>query len=62
MERFLRYAVEKGRKIRVVYTLDGKNHEVVPGSAMLTRPGSTHSIRQTGAEDLVLLINYRKQQ
>ena len=44
-----------------IYTLDGKNYEVVPGSAMLTRPGSTHSIRQTGNEDLVLLINYRKQ-
>mgnify|MGYP003466641938 FL=1 len=44
-----------------IYTLDGKNYEVVPGSAMLTRPGSTHSIRQTGDEDLVLLINYRKQ-
>ena len=45
-----------------IYTLDGRNHQVGPGSAMLTRPGSTHSIRQTGAEDLVLLINYRKQQ
>lgn len=44
-----------------IYTMDGKDHEVGPGNAMLTRPGSTHSIRQTGEEDLVLLINYRKQ-
>ncbi len=43
-----------------VYTLDGKEHAVGPGNAMLTRPGSTHSIRQTGEDDLVLLINYRK--
>ena len=45
-----------------IHTLDGKNHEVGPGSAMLTRRGSTHSIRQTGEEDLFLLINYRKQE
>lgn len=43
-----------------VYTLDGKEHTVGPGNAMLTRPGSTHTIRQTGDEDLVLLITYRK--
>jgi mannose-6-phosphate isomerase-like protein (cupin superfamily) len=43
-----------------VYTLDGKEHSVGPGDAMLTRPGSTHTIRQTGSDDLVLLITYRK--
>lgn len=43
-----------------VYTLDGKEHAVGPGNAMLTRPGSTHTIRQTGDEDLVLLIAYLK--
>jgi mannose-6-phosphate isomerase-like protein (cupin superfamily) len=43
-----------------VYTLDGKEHSVGPGDAMLTRPGSTHTIRQTGGDDLVLLITYRK--
>ncbi|RYG13271.1 MAG: cupin domain-containing protein [Burkholderiales bacterium] len=42
-----------------VYTLDGKDHAVGPGNAMLTRPGSTHAIRQTGDADLVLLITYR---
>lgn len=41
-----------------LYTLDGHLHEVGPGHAMLTRPGSTHAIRQTGDEDLVLLIAY----
>jgi lysophospholipase L1-like esterase/quercetin dioxygenase-like cupin family protein len=43
-----------------VYTLDGKEHVVAAGNAMLTRPGSTHAIRQTGDDDLVLLITYRK--
>jgi len=43
-----------------IYTLDGKTHEVHAGSAMLTRPGSTHSIRQDGDEDLQLLIMYRR--
>ena len=39
-------------------TLDGKTVHVIPGTAILTRPGSTHSLRQTGSEDLVILINY----
>lgn len=38
------------------YVLDGKAHDVGPGGAMLTRPGSTHSLQQTGDEDLVILI------
>ena len=46
---------------RGVYTLDGRDYDAGPGNAMLTRPGSTHAIRQTGEEDLVLLITYRKQ-
>lgn len=41
-----------------LYTLDGHLHEVGPGHALLTRSGSTHAIRQTGEEDLVLLIVY----
>lgn len=40
------------------YVLDGKVHEVGPGNAMLTRPGSTHAIEQVGEEDLVLMIAY----
>ncbi|MEO6102256.1 MAG: cupin domain-containing protein [Pseudoxanthomonas sp.] len=43
---------------RGIYTLDGKAQEVHPGNAMLTRSGSTHSIRQSGDEDLQLLIMY----
>jgi len=42
------------------YLLDGKLHEVAAGDAMLTRPGSTHAIEQSGDEDLVLLIVYAK--
>jgi mannose-6-phosphate isomerase-like protein (cupin superfamily) len=39
-------------------TLDGKTVNVTPGTAVLTRTGSSHSLRQTGKEDLVILINY----
>ena len=45
---------------RGVMTLDGKEVEVGPGTAVLTRTGSSHGIKQTGAEDLVLLINYQQ--
>ena len=40
------------------YVLDGKVYDVGVGDAMLTRPGSTHSLQQTGDEDLVILITY----
>ena len=39
-------------------TLDGKTVDVTPGTAVLTRTGSTHSLKQVGSEDLVILINY----
>ena len=39
-------------------TLDGKTVDVKPGTAVLTRTGSSHSLRQTGSDDLVILINY----
>lgn len=39
-------------------TIDGQSFEVTPGTAVLTRPGSSHGLKQTGAEDLVILINY----
>jgi mannose-6-phosphate isomerase-like protein (cupin superfamily) len=45
---------------RGVMTLDGKSVEVTPGTAILTRPGSSHGLKQTGAEDLVILINYEQ--
>lgn len=43
-----------------IYTLDGVDHPVGPGAAMLTREGSSHAIRQVGAVPLRLLIVYRK--
>ena len=49
------YYVLSGRGIM---KLDGKEVEVGPGTAVLTRPGSSHSIKQVGTEDLVILINY----
>jgi mannose-6-phosphate isomerase-like protein (cupin superfamily) len=39
-------------------TIDGKSFGVGPGDAILTRPGSSHGLKQTGAEDLVIMINY----
>ena len=43
---------------RGTMTLDGKTYDVTPGTAILTRTGSSHSLKQTGSEDLVVLINY----
>ena len=43
---------------RGVMTLDDKAHDVVPGTAILTRPGSSHGLKQVGDEDLVVLIAY----
>jgi mannose-6-phosphate isomerase-like protein (cupin superfamily) len=42
-------------------TLDGKTVDVTPGTAVLTRTGSTHSLKQVGSDDLVILINYEAQ-
>jgi len=44
---------------RGMMTLDGKSFEVGPGTAILTRPGSSHGLKQVGNEDLVILINYQ---
>lgn len=41
-----------------VMTLDGKPVDVTPGTAVLTRTGSSHSLKQVGSEDLVIMINY----
>ena len=41
-------------------TIDGRTFEVSPGTAVLTRPGSSHGLKQTGAEDLVIMINYEQ--
>jgi mannose-6-phosphate isomerase-like protein (cupin superfamily) len=39
-------------------TLDGKTVEITPGTAILTRTGSSHSLKQVGDEELVIMINY----
>jgi mannose-6-phosphate isomerase-like protein (cupin superfamily) len=52
------YYVLSGRGIM---TIDGKPIEVGPGTAILTRPGSSHGLKQVGNEDLVILINYLQQ-
>jgi mannose-6-phosphate isomerase-like protein (cupin superfamily) len=41
-----------------VMTVDGKDIEMTPGTAVLTRPGSSHSLKQAGPDDLVMLIAY----
>lgn len=46
---------------RGVMTIDGKSFDVTPGTAVLTRPGSSHGLKQVGDEDLVVLINYEQQ-
>lgn len=43
---------------RGVMTLDGKTYDVGPGTAILTRTGSSHGLKQVGTEDLVIIINY----
>jgi mannose-6-phosphate isomerase-like protein (cupin superfamily) len=49
------YYVLSGRGLM---TIDGKDMEVGPGDAILTRPGSSHGLKQVGTEDLVIMINY----
>ena len=46
---------------RGVMTVDGKSFDVTPGTAVLTRPGSSHGLKQAGTDDLVILINYEQQ-
>ncbi len=46
---------------RGVMTVDGKSFDVTPGTAVLTRPGSSHGLKQAGSDDLVILINYEQQ-
>lgn len=45
---------------RGTMTVDGKSFDVEPGTAVLTRPGSSHGLKQTGTEDLVIMINYEQ--
>ncbi|HEX4998436.1 MAG TPA: cupin domain-containing protein [Terriglobia bacterium] len=41
-------------------TIDGKSFDVGPGDAILTRPGSSHGLKQVGGENLVIIINYEQ--
>lgn len=41
-------------------TMNGKVFQVNAGDAILTLPGSSHGLKQTGKDDLVLIINYNK--
>jgi len=43
-----------------VMQMNGKEFPVKPGDAILTRPGSSHGLKQTGKDDLVLIIVYEK--
>lgn len=43
------------------YTLDGRKMTVGPGTAMLTRKGSSHALKQVGKEDLVVFICYLRE-
>jgi mannose-6-phosphate isomerase-like protein (cupin superfamily) len=43
---------------RGVMTLDDKPYDVVPGTAILTRTGSSHGLKQVGADDLVVIITF----
>jgi mannose-6-phosphate isomerase-like protein (cupin superfamily) len=45
---------------RGMMTVDGTSFEVDPGTAVLTRPGSSHGLKQMGADDLVILLNYEQ--
>lgn len=40
--------------------MNGKTFKVKAGDAILTRTGSSHGLKQTGNEDLTIIINYEK--
>ncbi|KRG46852.1 rhamnogalacturonan acetylesterase [Stenotrophomonas panacihumi] len=52
------YYVISGRGL---YALDGKQYDVGPGDALLTRAGSTHAIQQAGDAPLVLMVSYPRE-
>lgn len=39
--------------------MNGKSFTVKAGDAVLTRPGSSHGLKQTGRDDLVIIITYQ---
>lgn len=42
-----------------VMKMNGESFTVKAGDAILTRAGSSHDLRQTGQEDLAIIINYQ---
>jgi mannose-6-phosphate isomerase-like protein (cupin superfamily) len=42
-------------------TMNSKTFAVKAGDAILTLPGSSHGLKQTGKDDLVIIIDYEKQ-
>lgn len=40
--------------------MNGQSFAVQTGDAILTLPGSSHGLKQTGKDDLVVIINYEK--
>ncbi|MFN7117075.1 MAG: cupin domain-containing protein [Saprospiraceae bacterium] len=43
-----------------IMQMNGETFPVQAGDAVLTRPGSSHGLVQSGTEDLVILIVYKK--
>ena len=43
-----------------VMQMNDKELPVKPGDAILTRPGSSHGLKQTGKDDLTLIIVYER--
>jgi mannose-6-phosphate isomerase-like protein (cupin superfamily) len=41
-------------------TLNGQRSIVGPGTAILTRPGSSHGLQQVGSDDLIIIIAYQQ--
>jgi mannose-6-phosphate isomerase-like protein (cupin superfamily) len=41
-------------------SMNGTSFKVSAGDAILTLPGSSHGLKQTGTEDLVVIISYEK--
>jgi mannose-6-phosphate isomerase-like protein (cupin superfamily) len=42
-----------------IMNMNGESFAVKAGDAILTRPGSSHDLQQTGNEDLAIIINYQ---